>query len=458
MKISPQTKEAYQLFHQATLAFADMESNGLRIDIDYCKEQDAVLQSKIDEINTRLFDYSEVKLWRKTHGSKFNLNSNTQLRQLLFDQLGLESTKETLSGQKSTDEEVLKSIDIPFVKDLLLMRKYQKTKNTYLKNLIDETVDGVLRPSFDLNLARTFRSSSSGPNFQNLPIRDPEQGKIIRSAFIPRKGHRLGGVDFSGIEVRMSAVYTKDPTMIKYIVDPQTDMHRDMAMKIYKIAKKAQVTKKMRYCAKNMFVFPQFYGSYYVQCAKQLWQAIAEYNLAFEDGTSLADHLTRSGISEYSMFEEHMKKVEHDFWSRRFYVYSQWKKEHVMEYEKNGYFDTKTGFRFGGVMTKNEVINYPIQGTACHCLLWALPRLMKWMKKQKMRSVVVGQIHDEITIDAHADEIDDILAQAHQIMCVDIRKAWDWINVPLSIEAEFSEVDQSWYDKKPYPVMWKEEF
>jgi len=113
---------------------------------------------------------------------------------------------------------------------------------------------------------------------------------------------------------------------------------------------------------------------------------------------------------------------------------------------KQGWFDLLTGFRIAGVYGRNDVINYPVQGVAFHCLLWSLVRLVKWLKKNRMKTVIVGQIHDSIVADVHPDELDDFLAMAKRVMTGDIRKHWGWIIVPLEIEAESSETN--WFDKR----------
>ena len=105
-----------------------------------------------------------------------------------------------------------------------------------------------------------------------------------------------------------------------------------------------------------------------------------------------------------------------------------------------------TGFRVDGVHKRNDVINYPVQGAAFHVLLWSLIRLVKWLKKHKMRSVVVGQIHDSIVADVHHDELDEYLAAAKRIMTEDVRKAWPWIIIPLETEAEVGELN--WWEKE----------
>lgn len=315
-------------------------------------------------------------------------------------------------------------------------------------------------------------NSSSDPNFQNIPVRDPEHGKLIRSAFIPRKGNHLVECDFKGIEVSVGCCYHEDPVMIEYVKDKTKDMHRDMAAQIYKV-KPSEVSKDMRYAGKNGFVFPEFYGSYFAQCAPRLWEVISQFKLRLPDGTPLKKHLKRKGIKELGSVEgisgyptrgriatppgtfmEHLRQIEEDFWGRRFKVYADWKRSWYEQYLRDGYFLTHTGFKCvfgkGGLLSKNDATNYPIQGSAFHCLLWTIIRLQKWIKKNRMKTLLVGQIHDSVEADVPPDELKDYLGKVKEIVTVDLPKTWPWIIVPLEIEAEVCDRDASWFYKKAW--------
>jgi len=422
-----------ELMLRGTLALADVEKNGIRIDVHYCTNQQKIVNKKILEIENEMNGSKEIKLWKKIYKDKFNANSDTQLANILYNYLKIKPTRFTKNENNpkpSVDKIALANINSPFVHSILEGRKYKGLCDN-LKGIIEETVDGILRPSFDLNTARTFRSSSSNINFQNQPIRDPEMGKIIRRAFIPRPGSWIGGIDYEGIEVKISAVYHKDRTMLKYIKHPESDLHRDMAMECYMLESR-EVSKDTRYCAKNQFVFPQFYGSWYEPCAQSLWDSIDKmkletkrYDFRMDCGVPLKINLQKLGIKTYKQFENHIKNVEDRFWNEKFTGYRDWKIEWVKKYEKKGYFDMLTGFRCKGVMKRNDVINYPVQGVAFHCLLWSLIKLNRWLKKNKMRSMIIGQIHDDITMDIFETEFEDVLKKCEQIMCKDIRKEWE---------------------------------
>jgi len=453
----PYTKDSFQLLHDGARALSIVESNGIRIDEEYLDNAIRRTSRKIKKLQREQRDGEVYEIWKNTFGRKTNLESNDQLATVLFEKLGHEPTATTAKGKPKTDEKALSAVDEPFVKNYLKIKKLQKALSTYLKGIKKEVVYGFLHPSFNLHTTQTFRSSSSNPNFQNFPIRNPVIGKLIRSSFIPRKGNRLVELDYGAIEVRAAACYHKDPNMLTYIKDPTKDMHRDMAMECYKLPQD-QVTKPIRYCGKNMFVFPQFYGDWYLSCCKSLWEAMSTMDLKTTDGTPLQEHLRSKGIRELGdcdpdeepdsgTFEKHIKEVEKHFWTKRFPVYTKWKRKWVDKYRRQGWMLTKSGFICQGFMRKNEIINYPVQGSAFHCLLKALIDLQDELIRRGMKSKIVGQIHDSIVADVPDEEIQQFLNLAEWIMTINLRKQWGWIIVPLEAEAEVTPVNGSWFEK-----------
>lgn len=447
------TWDGYDLLHDGVLALADAEENGMVVDVEYCRKQDRHLARKIRYLEEKIQDHDEVKVWKKTYGRKFNINSDQQLADILFKKLGYEpavftgTRDEDGNDKASVSQEALEQVDSPLVKDLIEIRRLKKAHGTYLGNYLKEQVDGILRPFFHLHTVRTFRSSSSRINFQNQPVRIPEIKKLCRRAIIPRKGRMICEIDYGGIEVKGATCYHKDPNMIAEINDPERDMHRDMAMECYLLGID-EWTKDARYCGKNKFVFPQFYGDYYGNNARDLWSAIDVLKLETRQGVPLKKHLASKGIKTQEQFTEHIKKVEEYFWGEKFRVYGEWKEKHFALYKENGYVDILTGFRCTALMGKNDAINYPIQGAAFHCLLWSFIQIARWLKKNNMKTKVIGQIHDSIVLDIHPDEVNLVLATANRIMTQDIRKHWPWIIVPLEVEVELTPVDGSWYLKK----------
>jgi hypothetical protein len=304
-------------------------------------------------------------------------------------------------------------------------------------------------------------NSADSPNFQNIPKRDKEAMKICRSALFPRPGHQLVEVDFSGLEVRIAACYHNDPVMIKYINDPKSDMHSDMAKQIFimdKIDKSIESHYTLRQAAKNGFVFPEFYGDYYKNCAigicndwihlpQKKWKS-GEGIQMFDDDPLyfISDHLISKGIKSFDQFVEHIKEIEYDFWNNRFSAYQEWKERWYTGYQKYGYIDMKTGFRCSGLMSRNDIINYPVQGAAFHCLLWSFIETDSLIRFKNLDSKLVGQIHDSMILDVNPDEREYLVKEIKKITCERLPATWDWIIVPLDVDVEVHPVDGSWAD------------
>ena len=453
--------EAYHLMHKGTLALARAEQQGIRVDMEYLENKTRHLTRKIDRME-RLFKESKFFLkWQASQPDKeVNTNSGMQLGNFLYEELGLKPPKLTETGRGSTDKESLQALNIPELNSLLQVRKLKKIKDTYLVGFMKEQVNGQLHPFFNLHLVRTYRSSSDRPNFQNIPKRDKEAMQITRRALFPRKGHQLLEVDYSGLEVRIAACYHKDPVMLKYI-NTGYDMHGDMAKQIFMLDdfdKHRQDHGLLRSAAKNGFVFPEFYGDYFRNCAEYMacnWAGLPNGRWKPGQGVDLgngkiSDHLIANGLKSLDNFVEHIKAIEDDFWNRRFRKYAQWKEKWWRQYQKDGYVDLLTGFRCSGVMTRNDAINYPIQGAAFHCLLWSFIRLDNILQLHPgmWKSRIIGQIHDAIVFDVYPPELPNLLKTIKEITTMDLPRAWDWIIVPLDVDFEICAVDASWADKK----------
>jgi len=444
-------KDAYKLLHDGVVTLAEVEATGITVDVDFAEQQVDELSNAITVMEERLDRCSEVKLWRRLYGAqKFKLASDTQLRRVLFTELKHDYERETESGLPKVDDAALSAIGTTFTKRYSKWKKLVSTR-TRLQGILTETINGVMHPFFQLHTARTYRSSSEDYNFQNMDRRNLEKAELVRRCFIPRvhkrsrKRGRLGELDYSRLEVMVSCCYHHDPALIADVTDPKRDMHRDMAEECY-LLKRGQVNKPIRDCSKNSFVFPEFYGDYFRDCAKNLWNDITKRDLVTTDGVPLMEHLRDEGIKTYKKFEKHIEAVEHDFWHKRYTVYNKWREDLYKFYLRHGYVDMLTGFRCYEPMKRNEAWNRPIQGSAFHCLLWSLIQLNRWLKREKMESCIIGQIHDSIVNDYQPDEVGLVLQQAQQIMCVDIREAWKWIIVPLEVEAELAPVGGSWFD------------
>jgi len=455
----PLNKEGYKLLLQGTIAFSEIQTNGIAIDVDYCKKTYEELADKIKVQEKKLYGHKEVKEWKKKYRSKFNLGSSTQLSDILFNEFNYKPKKWTTDEKTnpSTDAEALKQLKVPFTEDLILLRQLGKIRNTYIKNLIQETVNGYLHPFLDLHTTTTYRSSSSMPNAQNIPIRDPMMGKIIRQAFIPRVGHYFTEADYGGVEVKAAAVYHQDPNMLEYLRDPEnSDMHADFFTQCFMMSKydpKCKGDKDLRKAVKNCWTFPQFYGDYFGNNARAFWSWLEfegnridpKKGYILNNGKPVGQQLIDNRITTFQKFERHMANIEKDMWERRFPVYAKWKENQYKLYLRQGYITSLSGFTFQGVLKKNEVVNYPIQALAFHCLLWGCIRLLKMIRKYRMKTKITFQIHDSLIGDVPKDEKRDYYDLLKQVMIHDLKDHWKFINIPLEIEVDSSKLNGNWY-------------
>lgn len=476
--LNPNTKEAYQLLHEGALALTKCEQHGMRVNEKYIKKQLKKTNQKIKKLESEFKDTDFYRRWRRSVKlGNINIYSDDQLRHFIYDVEGHKVEKRTDKGNPSTDAESLQSLNEPDLIPYLKIAKLKALTDTFLPSLLRESVNGVIHPFFHLHLPVTYRGSSSDPNFQNFPKRDDEQMQIIRGAIIPSKGNQLLELDYSQLEVRIAATYHKDPRMVKEI-ETGHDFHKDIAEEIFmfKYDNKSKDHKILRAAAKNGFVFPAFYGDYHVGFANSLtsvkWAKLPRYNkwtkkdgISFGKGT-IGKHLIKKGIDHLGLptykngrvdekasgFTKHLQDIENKFWQDRYPIYDKWRRDWYQEYLEKGYFWNKTGFTFQGVMNRKDCINYPVQSSAFHVLLWSLKELQKAILNERMRSRIIGQIHDAIVFDVYPPELKKLIKIAKCIMINDVKQHWDWIDVPLNVEAELCPINKAWSKKEDYAI------
>ena len=454
--VEAMTMDSYNLLHEGTLSFARTERAGIHIDVDYCIKKKEVLTRKIIYLQKKLGETRLAKQWKHHFGDKFNLNSNYQLSKILYAVKKITPPKLTFAGKGSTDNASLSELNMPELNLLLEIRKLIKIRDTYLEAYLREQVNGIIHPFFNLHLVRTYRSSSDSPNLQNVPKRDNEAMKICRRAILPSPGYQLVEADYSGLEVRISACYHRDKTMLKYVRTPGSDMHADMTKQIFLLDsfdKKSQAHSLLRYIVKGAFVFAEFYGDYYKNSAINLckesglplqgkWHS--RQGVLLSENYYLSEHLINNGISSFPQFQKHMQKIENNFWNVKFKGYQAWKDNSWKDYQEKGYINTLTGFRCSGLMDKKNVSNYPIQGSAFHCLLKAFIEIDKISIKERWKSHLIGQIHDSMLLNVYPDELDHVIDIVREETCEKLPKIWDWIITPLDINIIVYGIDASW--------------
>jgi len=451
-KMTKKQEKAWRFFSQSSVHLAIAETNGMYVDTVGVEREKKDIEKTQNLLLKDIVEEAEKQGWDKQH--TFRPSAAADIQHLIFNIMDYEPISSTKTGA-STDKVSLEKINEPIVKKILDWKKYDKLAGTYLDGVMREVTNKRIHPFFNLHTVITYRSSSDSPNFQNFPKRDKAVSRIIRSLLKPYPGHKLVEYDYKGIEVAISTVYNRDPNLIKYVTDASTDMHRDCGEELF-MFKRGELSGYDRGIAKNKFVFPEFYGSWYEECAKNLWDSCSK---------EAKENLKNNGVRHLTDYIEFVKQIEKDFWDNRFPVYKQWKKDIYKQYLKKGFIETHLGFRFYGHMKKNDVCNYQTQGTAFHCLLRTFSKLSEHITRDRLQSRVMGQIHDSVIVSVHPDEepyIDYIMWNEG---CKKIVEDWKWITVPLQIEKSVSPVDGSWAeiveaglldDKVPIIKVWKD--
>ena len=380
--IEPRLTEhsAAALLHDVELplveVLAEMEWTGITIDVPWFHSLKTRFEAARRELERQI--YAEA-------GSEFNINSNQQLRTVLFGQLGLPVKKKTVTGP-STDASVLQELaDEGHAMPVLLMeyRELAKLENTYLDTLpgLVNPRSGRLHTSFNQTVASTGRLSSSDPNLQNIPIRR-DLGKDIRRGFIPRAGWQLLAADYSQIELRLLAHLSGDAAFVSAF-RAGGDIHRQTASVIFGVALDG-VTAEMRARAKTIN-FATIYGQGAHALSRQLKiehaEAKAFIETYFERFAGVRQWLDRS------VADAREKGYVETLFNRRRYI--------PEIHDRN--FNTRA---FGERLAQNS----PIQGSAADLIKVAMIRIHAALFEKGLESRMLLQVHDELVFEFPAAE------------------------------------------------------
>ena len=354
-----------------------IERNGVLIDAAALTQQSHELGSKMQSLEAEAHALAN---------QPFNLNSPKQLADILFTQQGLPVVKKTPSGAPSTDEEVLEKLaeDYPLPKKILDYRSLAKLKNTYTDKLpqMVQRSTGRVHTSFSQAMAVTGRLASSDPNLQNIPIRTAE-GRRIRSAFIAPPGHRLASADYSQIELRIMAHLSNDARLLDAFAQGE-DVHRATAAEIFGVTP-IEVASEQRRAAKAIN-FGLIYGMSAFGLAREL-------------------KLERSAAQAYI-----------DRYFARYPGVARYMEETREAARRQGYVETVFGRRLWlpEIRSSNAArrqaaeraaINAPMQGTAADLIKRAMLAVQGWLEQQKMRTLLILQVHDELVLEVPEDEL-----------------------------------------------------
>ena len=423
----------YKFLNESSIWLTRAQVHGFRVDIDRYDEVNQELQDKIKELEASILECDEIKLW--DGDEPFNYNSGVQLGHLLYDILKIKPTVFTDTGKPATNVEALEKLDNPLVKKILEIRKYQKLFGTYIHQFALEQTDGRIHAFTYLNRVETFRSSMGSINIQNQPKRDKFAKKLITSMVLPEKGQRLMSIDLKGAEVTVSACNSKDKELITYVEDLSKDMHRQLCMFGF-FLEEHEVTSTLRKGMKNTLTFPLLYNSYYKNIAPDLYEFAKEQNML--------EHLAKHGVKTYPEFVEHVRRIEEHFWKDMFPKHRAWMKKQWDIYQRDGKLSIPTGFYVYAPMRKNNTPNTPIQGSAYHCNQRTFNKLSAFIEEKNLKSHVLFQIHDSISISVEPGEEDLLNWAAWYYGTQEIREEWKWLIATLYYEEEIGGIDMDW--------------
>lgn len=436
------TKQGYDFFIETSQAFAKMSYHGISIDTDKLQSIETSLSEKMQMLDQQIMNSDAVKKWDKSE--PFNFSSSKQLGHLLFGIMKEKPVAFTNGGAASVDKDALHKYDVPVVKDILEYRRIAKIRDTYIGQYTREKNGDKIHAFFYNTRVDTFRSSGGSPNLMQAPKRDKEAKFYTRSYIVPSKGNRIIEHDHGQLEVRINACYSGDKNLIKFI-EEGIDMHTLSTMEAFDL-KKEEVKKEYRNIIKGQFVFAEFYGSYYPQIAKDLWESAKEY-------PELFSHLKDRGLTTYKKFENKIKEAERIFWEERFPQHSAWRKDMHKFYQKHGYIEAYTGFRLYGPMQRNNTFNGQVQGTAYHVLQQGLNWAQSEIERKLEKTHIFAEIHDAIVADVDPAEEDWYDRIIWKNCTQKVRDKFEWIIVPLVMEKERSAINGNWAEMESCGIL-----
>ena len=390
----------------------DMEATGVKVDTAQLDALGEAYSTKIDDLREKIFELC---------GCYFNINSPSQLGDVLFNKLGLKAGKKNKSGKYSTSAEILETLadESEAVRQILSYRMYQKLYSTYaegLKPLIDKETK-LIHTTYNNTLTTTGRLSSTNPNLQNIPIRE-EEGREIRKVFVPREGNVFIDADYSQIELRLLAHFSGCKELIAAYNNDE-DVHAVTASQVFGVSL-SEVTPKMRRAAKAVN-FGIIYG-------------ISEFGLSKNIGVDVrtAKEYIEKYFVHYSAVKEYMESNV-EFARKNGYVATlTGRKRYIREINSSNYNMRQFGER--------AAMNMPLQGSSADIIKIAMVNIHKVLKEKGLKSKLILQVHDELVLDVPEGERE----QAAQLLQYEMENAVK-LNVPLKVDVHCG---KNWYEAK----------
>ena len=407
-------KLLYEIEVPTSLVLAEMEAQGVSLDVDYMSSLSIELEKNIKEIEEKIYELA---------GEKFNINSPKQLASILFEKLGIEHKTKKRGAQKfSTDAKVMEELskDHEIAKYILEYRQYAKIKSTYvdaLPELISPT-DYKIHTSYNQTITVTGRLSSSNPNLQNIPVRT-NLGSRIRKAFIPedKENQVLFSADYSQIELRLLAHCSGDEHLIHAFTSGE-DIHAQTAAKIFGV-KLEDVTKAQRSRAKAVN-----FGIVYGQTRYGLASALGISNTE-------AQEFIDKYFETYPKVKEYMENSIQNAYSLGYAKTIYGRKRYLLDELMSSNHNIKE-------FAQRAAINTPLQGAAADLMKMAMIDVYKKLVENKFNSKLIMQVHDELILQTYKDELDAVQKLVKEAM-----ELSQPLKVPLVVDCAYG---SSWME------------
>lgn len=392
------------------IVLANMEIEGIRVDKKVLEEMNLKVDKRINEISNEIYELA---------GCEFNISSPVQLGDILFGKMQIGKGKKTKSGY-STDKAILEKYKdrSPIIPLVLEHRVLVKLQSTYILGLVPYILeDGKIHTIYTQTLTKTGRLSSIEPNLQNIPIRT-ELGRLIRKAFIPEDNSILMSSDYSQIELRVFAHFSKVESLIDAFKN-DLDIHTKTAMDVFKVEEK-DVTKLMRSQAKAVN-FGILYG-------------ISSFGLAEDLGITVkeAKEFIDKYYDAYSGIRIYMDKMKKEAYEKGYVTTIMNRKRNIPELSNTNYLIRSQGERIA--------LNTPIQGSSADILKKAMIDISNEFKEKNIKSKMLLQVHDELIFNVLKDEEDKVKDIVDR--CMDNAYKLD---VPLKVDIQ---TGNNWYEAK----------
>ena len=380
-----------------------MENEGISLDEESLKELSLELNSSLIDLNSSITSLAN---------EDFNIDSPKQLGDVLFEKMKLdEKAKKTKTGQFKTDESTLKKLigTHEIIEQILQYRTEKKLLSTYINALPKLISDqsGKIHTNYMQTVTSTGRLSSNNPNLQNIPIRTPMGKKIRKSFYTKKDNYSLLCADYSQIELRLIAGLSEDDSMINAFKNKR-DIHTETAAKVFNVTSN-EVDREMRNKAK-MVNFGIIYG-------------ISPFGLSQRLGIKRkeASEIINNYFKEFPKIKEHMDNSI-EFAKENGYVETILKRKRYLSNINSGNA-TVRGF------DERNAINAPIQGSAADIIKIAMINIYNKIKKEKMKSKLLLQVHDELVFELLNEEEANLKSIVRKEMMGAIS-----FNVPLEVE------------------------